>query len=465
MDVAFQPDLAGSPRLDDVLHVLMVEFAEWYSPARKPSSDFRKALDHTLRIVALNLLSATVSRPIPWINVIGRPVWYQENKLLLGPHFTHASSDAVMRFLREHGYVRFRPGTSSASKSFRRPNSIKPTGKLKALASTTNGGVFDVWSDPLAYPIRLRAAPDAHGKKEFVPFEPTGATMLMVDRLGTINKALLLHWADLEITDAQHREMLRYMARRDGEESTIDLTRRTVYRVFNNGTFEEGGRFYGGWWQQIPKAYRPHIMIDGKQTVEVDYSAIHPTILYTELGIPMPEDPYEIGIAGREIVKKTFNALINAGGPSINPIEGFSTDKAGMSWKEFLARVRRHFEPFKRYFGTGYGLKLQRLDSDIAEAVMLEFAKRGIPILPVHDSFIVHHGHESLLQQVMQQQFERVTGSTIRLKSVTLGRDRARKFPEGPATDDLFALVHPHGPYAEYDNRVDQWFATKYAGT
>ena len=29
------------------------------------------------------------------------------------------------------------------------------------------------------------------------------------------------------------------------------ISNKFVRRIFNNGTFEEGGRFYGGWWQRI----------------------------------------------------------------------------------------------------------------------------------------------------------------------------------------------------------------------
>ena len=38
--------------------------------------------------------------------------------------------------------------------------------------------------------------------------------------------------------------------------------------------------------------------------------------------------------------------------------------------------------------GTGIGVKLQRIDADIAEIVMLRFAEKHYACLPVHDSFI-----------------------------------------------------------------------------
>ena len=59
----------------------------------------------------------------------------------------------------------------------------------------------------------------------------------------------------------------------------VNLSKRTLRRVFGRGSFERGGRFYGGWWQNIPSAYRSVISINGKPTIEMDYSQYHPNIL------------------------------------------------------------------------------------------------------------------------------------------------------------------------------------------
>jgi hypothetical protein len=457
-----QPDLVGSPKLDRVVEQLQSEFMSWHQTNRRPSPRFGASLIHTLKVVALNLIGAAITEPTRWIIIPGRPEWYRDNKLLLGPLTTHASMSKVLAFLKERHYVAFRQGTSSSSVSFRSANAIKPTPKFKALLKQRKIHIHDLHSDPALKPIRLRGAEDKSGRRPFIEFEQTGEILLMADRLAIINRALLRHWPDIEITDEEHQEMLEQMSLKAGEDVTLDLSRRSVYRVFNNGTFENGGRFYGAWWQGIPKKYRPHITINGKRTVEVDYSALHPTILYSELGLEMPDDPYEIGVSSREVVKRAFNALINAKSTNIKPVEGFSEAGAGMKWTEFLKMVKAHFAPFKRYFGTGYGLKLQRLDSDIAEAVMLKFAQRGIPILPIHDSFIVHHGHEDLLRKVMEEKFEQRTGSRIKLKGVLLARGRPKELPSDQLiTDDLMELLYPTGPYAKHDQRVDDWLSRR----
>ncbi|MEQ1933098.1 MAG: RHS repeat domain-containing protein, partial [Fimbriimonadaceae bacterium] len=302
---------------------------------------------------------------------------------------------------------------------------------------------------------RINSVTDNAGKM-------TGFEFDSADNLVQINRGLLRHWPDLEITDQQWAEMDDYVSRKPNRPS-IDLTQRTVYRVFNNGTFEDGGRFYGGWWQSVPKAYRPYIPIDGKQTVEVDYSSMHPTILYAELGIPMPDDPYAFGSFDRQVVKRTINALLNAKSTNIKPVEGFSELAFGIRWSEFLAAVKTHAHDLEPYFGTGYGLKLQRLDSDIAEEVMLEFARSRIPILPVHDSFLVHHGNEDVLKLRMQERFRARVGVDVKLKTVILDEQvRIGMRRRGEATTtDLKELLELPGPYMAHDRRVAAWFTWK----
>jgi restriction system protein len=39
----------------------------------------------------------------------------------------------------------------------------------------------------------------------------------------------------------------------------IDWINKFVRRIFNNSSWNEGGRYYGGWWQRIPKEWREKI--------------------------------------------------------------------------------------------------------------------------------------------------------------------------------------------------------------
>ena len=65
-------------------------------------------------------------------------------------------------------------------------------------------------------------------------------------------------------------------------------------------------------------------------------------------------------------------------------------------------------------FFKGLGNKLQFEDSCIAESVMLQFAHSDAPALPIHDSFIMHHGYgdKGGLEEAMRRAyFERFNSS------------------------------------------------------
>jgi hypothetical protein len=77
--------------------------------------------------------------------------------------------------------------------------------------------------------------------------------------------------------------------------------------------------------------------------------------------------------------------------------------------------MERH-KPIAHYFYTGFGKKLQRIDSDMAEEVMLFFANEGVPVLPSHDSFTMHQGYQEDLQKVMAKVFKDRFGQEIGIK-------------------------------------------------
>ena len=45
--------------------------------------------------------------------------------------------------------------------------------------------------------------------------------------------------------------------------------------------------------------------------------------------------------------------------------------------------------PIAHMFGSGAGLRLMRRDSDMTERLLLRLVKRGVVVLPIHDSYIV----------------------------------------------------------------------------
>jgi hypothetical protein len=191
-----------------------------------------------------------------------------------------------------------------------------------------------------------------------------------------------------------------------------------LYRVFNNGDFKQGGRFYGGWWIHAKKHFRRIITINGEATIEADFKGLHPAILFAKNDLPIPPDPYALipGVAENSALrgpaKTTFLALMNAGPGGTTEPKDFNAQKYGMTAKAFRQTVKDAFPMLPGIFGTGRGLFLQREDSDLAEQIMLHFVDKGIAILPIHDSFIVAEQHKDELVKVMQTTFQNAYGQT-----------------------------------------------------
>ena len=115
----------------------------------------------------------------------------------------------------------------------------------------------------------------------------------------------------------------------------IDFSQRTLVRIFSNGSFKQGGRYYRAWWQNVPSEYRKYITIDEKRTAEFDFSQLNPHLLYhsnyKELG---SEDAYDGVLDGeyRKVVKQAFNAMVQASTPLKNCPSEIDMSGLEMSW-------------------------------------------------------------------------------------------------------------------------------------
>jgi len=243
----------------------------------------------------------------------------------------------------------------------------------------------------------------------------------MRNRLNTINSLLASTDIKLDMPEIELRNL--NISLRKAEKQEINLDKVFLRRVFNV-SFKRGGRFYNGWWENVPSRYRSKILIDGEPTVELDYSAIHPSIAYLEeTGELPPCDPYSLTPYDgdpimRKLVKSVFLILLNAKSPTEAkkslrkeiPKDSRLSDEAKTIFKELdLGEVFDHIKAdhpaIWKYMGQGMGTHLQYLDSCIAEHVLISLAEKGITALPVHDSFIVQQRHKSILKETMTTAF------------------------------------------------------------
>ena len=305
------------------------------------------------------------------------------------------------------------------------------------------------------------------GRNMLIPYEEDKDTEQWRVNLKEINSCFSRHMIDLRIKDSEV-EALQERLLSDSKKEPIDLNKKVLVRIFINSSFGEGGRFYRGWWQNVPSEYRPFITINSKYTQEHDYSQLNPNMIYSlynhELG---SEDAYSrvLGPEHREVVKQAFNAMFQRDKPLDSKPRGINIDEIGMTWKELRQAILDAHKPIKDLFFTGLGNKLQFEDSKIAENVMLQFAKMGYPALPIHDSFIMHHafGNIGELEEAMRRAFHdrfqkdiNISKELIVRQETKFSNDKNREVTEG-----LEELLDAESDYSLWKVRDDMWMSRK----
>lgn len=196
-------------------------------------------------------------------------------------------------------------------------------------------------------------------------------------------------------------------------ESRIYLTRRFAE------TYERGGRLYDGFWQNMPKVIRSQLLIDGQTTVELDFSRIHPTLLFADKGRALDRDPYVV--PGYNIptegAKVTFNRLLNARRKiqfrSKEDAPWFQSAEAFNAYRDAMIE---HLSPIAGSFQSDQGARLQKKDSDLVLAIIQQCLSSNIPVYPVHDSFIVRECDKSYVESVMISHFKHIFGQVCGVK-------------------------------------------------
>jgi hypothetical protein len=313
------------------------------------------------------------------------------------------------------------------------------------------------------------------GRRQIVPYDEDKDTEQWRINLRKINLCFSKHILDLQIKDSEVSELQERLLL-DNDKQPIDLTHKVLVRIFTNNSFKEGGRFYRGWWQNVPKEYRQFITIDSKKVTEYDFSQMNPNMIYDrynhELG---SEDAYS-RVAGpdhRDIVKQAFNAMFQASttlNKKPDDINDIDLDAIKMSWKELKEEILKAHKPIKDYFFKGLGNRLQFEDSCIAESVMLQFAHSDAPALPIHDSFIMHHGYgdKGGLEEVMRRAyFERFNSSLsekrdlvepVKHKIIRLD-DKEKAINNGDGTIEVDDIINADSEYSQWRDRDRMWLS------
>lgn len=400
----------------------------------KPKQDFR----YQLRVLLLDLYVAWLEDPELCIGVSMShndwPSWSRYNALKISKKII-----PLIHRLHSAGVIDMAKGSYSGPLApYNRTTRIRAAEPLRAMFRAARATRDDVYQVANQECIILKGGDGEEGKP--VEYEDTPETNGMRTDLQAYNRLLADTFIDIPVLDHP------WIEREDKARVLIDHHHQFVRRIFSRGDWGCNGRFYGPWWQQINADWRSKIFINDTPTVEVDYSGLHVQILSAEKGVVLEGDPYELPanlipgalpLLQRTMVKKLVLTGLNARtrkSAFASFRDGFPAGHMakGMTNKELDALLTRFIEKhphLEESICTDQGIRLMNLDARIAEFVLRRFTRRGIPVLSVHDSFIIDYSRVLELQRAMALASIQVLGVRVPMSSWDVGRDEFRDRP------------------------------------
>ncbi|TFV37102.1 hypothetical protein E4K66_20590 [Bradyrhizobium frederickii] len=230
-----------------------------------------------------------------------------------------------------------------------------------------------------------------------------------------------------------HRAAMAHVSERPGAAmaSLMTLHHQGLRRIFN-GSWDEGGRLFGGFWQTMPRADRfKHLRIAGQGIGLVDYGQLFLRIAYAEAGsTPEPGDLYDV--TGQDTLRPRWKLLRAARKKLINalffrraPLKQWpgatlaevaqirSAFQPGTTPSDAIKVIRERHAPIAHLFEDGHGLRFMRIESDLIVAVTLALFRRGVFSLPIHDAVAVPRSDVEVAATVMRAEAQRVIGADV----------------------------------------------------
>lgn len=279
------------------------------------------------------------------------------------------------------------------------------------------------------------------------PFDLTEARELLQEYNALLRKTHIdIGSQESPVVQSEHYN--RKLKRTETRRVSLRHHNKFVRRIFYRGDWTLGGRYHGGCWQQIPSKLRDQILINDQYTVEVDFSGFHISLAYALEGHQPPNDPYVLPMQilpvrqmkSKEAQEKeneqrnkqqradvkllaltalnardrksTCNAFRddrNSDQRSFPQSEKISYNNALL--EQLLDAFLAKNQPIAKYLCSDKGVELMALDGRITEKIIEHFTNRGIPILTVHDSYIIESSYENELMETMQRVTRKIVGN------------------------------------------------------
>ena len=208
----------------------------------------------------------------------------------------------------------------------------------------------------------------------------------------------------------------------------IGFANRTYAKCYLNRSYKLGGKYYGPCWQNLSKELRVKIKINGEETVELDFNAMHLHLLYCKINkkltdyIPEGIDAYQLPNRNRKIVKTSFTCCINnnCNKDNVNQVVGPEIAKKypeifvkNTSYRDILEELGSSHPEVRQFFYEQIGNEISSMESKVSDYIIGKLTKKNILVLNIHDSFIVSTSYKDILLNTMMDGFKYLKYSSI----------------------------------------------------
>lgn len=205
--------------------------------------------------------------------------------------------------------------------------------------------------------------------------------------------------------------------------------------------------------------------------MEVDFKGLHVSLLSAEQGVEVDGDPYTLdglalpgvpAVLLRSLAKQLVLTSLNAkdrksafqsfrdGWPASHYGKGMTNEEL-----TFLLEAFTNQHPhLKELVCADQGIRLMGVDAKIAEKVHRHFTAKEVPVLSVHDSFIIDYTRVTELKRVMAEASAAVVGRAMAVSFNAVGLDEM-----DPALQLDFVTWTQTPRCAAYLSRMKAWEA------
>jgi hypothetical protein len=203
---------------------------------------------------------------------------------------------------------------------------------------------------------------------------------------------------------------------------------RTYTKHYLDRSYKSGGKYYSPCWQNLSKELRKEIKINGQETVELDFNAMHLHLLYCKVNkkltnyIPEGTDAYQLPNRNRKIVKTSFTCCINnnCNKDNVNQVVGPKVAQKfpeifvkNTSYRDILEELGSHHPEVSQFFYAQIGNEVSNMESKVSDYIIGKLTRKNILVLNIHDSFIVSIPYKDILLNTMIDAFKYLKYSSI----------------------------------------------------